>query len=203
MISFHRGDIAAARRHLADGDAHVKQIGTGSSPLALARSLDCERAGALPEALAALTEVFADAEELEGSRTCSPTPSGSPSRPGDLATAQALAGHAAALAAGSEIPHRQANALYCRGLLDHDAAPLLAAADRYEAARRPLLSARRWRPPPASSSRADDREPGPGRLSRAVEIYTSLGAAADVPGCLPGSARRESGSARTPGTGGR
>ena len=44
---------------------------------------------------------------------------------GDLGTARAIAGHAAALAAESEIPHRQANALYCSGLLDHDATRLL------------------------------------------------------------------------------
>ena len=36
-------------------------------------------------------------------------------------------------AAGSETPHRQANALYCQGLLDHDGAKLLAAAGRYAA----------------------------------------------------------------------
>ena len=47
---------------------------------------------------------------------------------GDLRTAHALTGDAAELAAESEIPHRQANALYCRGLLDHDAPRLLAAA---------------------------------------------------------------------------
>jgi hypothetical protein len=57
---------------------------------------------------------------------------------GDLSTAQALTSQAAALAAGSEIPHRQANALYCRGLLDHDAHRLLAAANvvRLQATRR-------------------------------------------------------------------
>ena len=51
---------------------------------------------------------------------------------GDLGTAQALADQAATLAAESEIPHRQANALYCRALLDHDAARLLAAGERYD-----------------------------------------------------------------------
>jgi len=35
-----------------------------------------------------------------------------------LGTVQVLAGQAAALAAESEIPHRQADALYCRGLLN-------------------------------------------------------------------------------------
>jgi hypothetical protein len=61
---------------------------------------------------------------------------------GDQASAQALAGHADALAAGSKIPHRLANALYCRALLDRDAARLLVAAERYGDASRPLLRAK-------------------------------------------------------------
>ncbi len=67
MISFHRGEIAAARRHLAAAVPHAERIGhrlIGS--LALARSLDCEHDGALPEALAALTDAFdGNTEELE------------------------------------------------------------------------------------------------------------------------------------------
>ena len=99
---------------------------------------------------------------------------------GDLGTAQDLAGHAEALAAGSEIPHRQANALYCRGLLDHDAARLLTAAERYADAGRPLLSAQG-----AGGGRGEflgtgDRDQARAAFTRAVEIYTSLGAATDV-----------------------
>ena len=56
VISFHRGEIDAARRHLAAAVPHAKRIGHRPiGPLALARSLDCEQAGALQEALAALT----------------------------------------------------------------------------------------------------------------------------------------------------
>ena len=58
---------------------------------------------------------------------------------GDTAAAQTLADRAVALADDSEIPHRQANALHCRGLVDRDASRLLRAADRYHDARRPLL----------------------------------------------------------------
>ena len=101
-----------------------------SASLALARSLDREHDGALPEALAALTGEHdrrqrIDVEEMEDLL-------GDAVRlalqVGDLARAHAFADQAAALAAGSEIPHRQAAALYCRGLLDHDACELLAAA---------------------------------------------------------------------------
>jgi tetratricopeptide (TPR) repeat protein len=59
VISFHRGETAAARRHLAAASPHAKRIGRRPiGSLALARSLDREQAGALPEALAVLTEAF-------------------------------------------------------------------------------------------------------------------------------------------------
>ena len=61
MICFHRGEVAAARRHLAAAVPHAKRIGNRViGPLALARSLDREQAGALPEALAVLTAGFAE-----------------------------------------------------------------------------------------------------------------------------------------------
>jgi DNA-binding NarL/FixJ family response regulator len=99
---------------------------------------------------------------------------------GDVGTAQTLAGHAAALAANSEIPHRQANALYCRGLLDHDATQLLAAAERYDQASRPLLRAQALEAAAGEFIRSDDRGQARAAFTRAVEVYGSLGAAADV-----------------------
>ena len=127
VICFHRGEIAAARRHLAAAVPHAKRIGNRViGPLALARSLDCEQDDALPEALAVLTAGFADnTEELEEIEDLLADAVRLAMTTGDLDTAKDLAGHAAALAAESQIPHRQANALYCRGLLDHDAARLL------------------------------------------------------------------------------
>ena len=80
-----------------------------------------------------------------------------------MATAQSLAGQVAALAAGSEIPHRLANAAYCRGLLDHDGPALLAAADHYEDARWPLMSARALEAAAAEVLSAGNRRAGPGR----------------------------------------
>ena len=89
--------------------------------LVLARSLDREHAGALPEALAELTDAFdGNTEELEEIELLLPDGVRLATKADHLSTAQALAGHAATLAAESEIPHRQANALYTRGLLDHD-----------------------------------------------------------------------------------
>ena len=182
LICFHRGEISAARRHLAAAVPHAKRIGNRVvGPLALARSLDCEHAGALPEALAVLTAGFADStEELEEIEDLLADAVRLATEIGDLATAKALAGHAAALAAESEIPHRQANAHYCTGLLDHDAARLLRAAERYGDASRPLLSAKALEAAAAAFVSTDERDQARAAFTRAVEIYASLGAVTDV-----------------------
>jgi len=182
VICFHRGEITEARRHLAAGVPRAQRIGNRVvGPLALARSLDAEHSGALPEALAVLTAGFADnTEELDEIEDLFADAVRLATKIGDLGTAKALAGHAAALAAESEIPHRQANALYCRGLLDHDATRLLRAAERYSDASRPLLCAKALEAAAGDFVRTDDRGQARAAFMRAMEIYTSLGAAADV-----------------------
>ncbi|HEX2819954.1 MAG TPA: AAA family ATPase [Streptosporangiaceae bacterium] len=182
VICFHRGDTGAARRHLTAAAPHSERIGHRLvGPLALARSLDCEHASALPEALAALTDEFdGNSEELEDIEDLLADAVRLAAETGDLGTAQALASQAAELAAGSEIPHRQANALYCRGLLDHDAPRLLAAAAHYDDAGRPLLSAKALEAAAGFFVDAGDRSQARDAFTRAVDVYTSLGAAADV-----------------------
>jgi DNA-binding CsgD family transcriptional regulator len=143
--------------------------------------MDRELAGALPEALAVLTAGIAgNAEELDEIEELLADAVRLATTIGDLGTAQTLAGQAAALAAESEIPHRQANALYCRGLLDHDASGLLAAADRYGDAGWPLLRAKALEAAAGEFVRDGDRDQGRAAFVRAVEIYASLGAASDV-----------------------
>jgi DNA-binding CsgD family transcriptional regulator len=182
VISFHRGEIAAARRHLAAAVPHAKRLENRMiGLLALAHSLDREYEGELGAALATLTAGFGnrtvDLEEMEilfadAVRLAIET--------GDLRTAQVLAGHADTLAADSTIPHRQANAQHCRGLLDKDAPGLLAAAERYEQAGWPLLSAKALEAAAGAFVNADDRGQAREAFTRAVEVYASLGAAADV-----------------------
>jgi DNA-binding CsgD family transcriptional regulator len=182
VISFHRGEIGAARGHLAAAAPHAERLGHRLiTSLALARSLDREHDGVLPEALAALTEAFdGNPEEVEEIEDLLPDAVRLATETGDLTTAQALAGQAAALAAESEIPHRHANVLYCRGLLDHDASRLMAAAERYDDAGRPLLSAKALEAAAERFVDAGDRGQAREAFTRAVEVYTSLGAAADV-----------------------
>ena len=182
VICFHRGEVDVARRRLAATVPHAKRIGHRLiGPLALARSLDCEQVGAQPEALAALTEGFdGNTEEIQEIEDLLADAVRLATETGDRSTAQALAGHAAALAAESEIPHRQANALYCRGLLDHDGPRLLAAADRYDDASRPLMRAKALEAAAGHFVGAGDRDQARRAFTRAVEVYTSLDAAADV-----------------------
>jgi DNA-binding CsgD family transcriptional regulator len=182
VISFHRGEVGAARGHLAAAAPHAERLGHRLiTSLALARSLDCEHDGALPEALAALTDAFdGSTEEVEEIEDLLPDAVRLAAQADDLGTAQALADRAAALAAESEIPHRQANALYCCGLLDRDAPRLLAAAERYDDAGRPLLRAKALEAAAERFVDADDRGQAREAFTLAVEVYTSLGAAADV-----------------------
>jgi DNA-binding CsgD family transcriptional regulator len=182
VICFHRGEIAAACGHLDAAAPHATRIGNRLiGPLALARSLDCEQAGALPDALAALTAGFAeDTEELDEIEDLLADAVRLATEVGHQSTATVLVGHAAALADGSEIPHRQANALYCHGLLEHDTAQLLTAAERYADAGRPLLHAMALEAAAEEFVDTDDRDQARAAFTRAVEIYTSLGAAADV-----------------------
>jgi DNA-binding CsgD family transcriptional regulator len=182
VIYFHRGELDAARRHLDAARPHAERLGNRIiPPLALARSLDCEQAGVLAAALAELTAGLSNnAEELEEIGELLPDGVRLATVIGDLDTAEALAGHADALAAHSEIPRRLANALLCRGLVDGDAAQLLRAADGYAAATRPLLSAQALEAAADRFAGASDRDRARGAFTRALELYGSFGAMSDV-----------------------
>jgi DNA-binding CsgD family transcriptional regulator/tetratricopeptide (TPR) repeat protein len=182
VIRFHCGEIAAARRSLEAAVPHAEKIGNqvvGS--LALARSLDREYAGETAAALALLTAGLAEnAEELDEIEDLLPEAVRLATEAGAQDTARTLAGHAAALAAGEEIPHRQANALYCQAMLERDAAGLLAAAKRYGDAGRPLPCAKALEAAAGEFLSADDRDQARAAFIRAMETYTSLGAVTDV-----------------------
>jgi DNA-binding CsgD family transcriptional regulator/tetratricopeptide (TPR) repeat protein len=182
VISFHRNEAAAAREHLSATEPHALRIGQRSiPPLVVARSMDREQAGDLPEALAVLTAAFdgspddlGETEDLlmDAVRLALKT--------GDKWTAQTLAGQAAALAEGSQVPHRQANALYCRGLIDRDASVLLEAAQRLEDAGRPLPRARALEAAAECLVEIEERTPARLAFEQAVAVYEFLGAEADL-----------------------
>jgi DNA-binding CsgD family transcriptional regulator len=182
VICFRRSEIAAARRYLAAAAPHAERMGNRLiGPLALARSLACEQAGKPGDALAVLTAAITDnTEALDEVEDLLADAVRLAVETGATDTAQSLAGHASALATGSQIPHRQANARYCHGLLDHDGAGLLSAAERYGDAGRPLLRAKALEAAAAEFVRADDRDQARAAFTSAGDIYTSLGAVTDA-----------------------
>jgi DNA-binding CsgD family transcriptional regulator len=181
-IGFHRNEPDAARRHLSAAEPHMLRIGHRSIPqFELARSLERELAGAPNEALAILTAPFngspddlGEIEDLFGDAVRLAV------KVGNNATAQMVAGQAVALAKGSEIPHQQANALYCQGMVDRDAFVLLTAAQRYADAGRPLLRAKALEAAAERLIEADDKTKARQAFEQAVEVYEFLGAEADL-----------------------
>ena len=182
VICFHRGEITAARGHLAAAVPHAKRIGNRViGPLALARSLDCEQADALPEALAVLTAGFADNEKNSTrSRTCWLTPSAWPRR--------SATWHREDPRRPRRGPRRRIGdpaPAGERALLPRPAGPRCHPAARGRGALRATPAGR------CSGAKAleaaagdfvgtDDRDQARAAFTRAVEIYTSLGAATDV-----------------------
>jgi DNA-binding CsgD family transcriptional regulator len=182
MIDFHRNDPAAGRRHLAAAEPYWQLIGQRVLPqVLLARSLDREQAGDLPAALNVLTATFDenpdDLGEIEDLLADAVRLA---LKVGDKSIAQTIAGQAATLAEGSEIPHQQANALYCRGMVDRDAFVLLAAAQRYADAGRPLPRAKALEAAAECLVQAEERTGARQAFEQAVEIYEFLGAEADL-----------------------
>jgi DNA-binding CsgD family transcriptional regulator len=182
LISFHRNEPMTARTQLAGTEPHAERMRQRLiSPLLLARSLEREQAGSLSDALAALTAAFdgdpgdlAEIEDLLGDAVRLSV------KTGDKATAQSLAGQAAMLAEGSKIPHRQANALYCRGMVDRDAPTLLEAAQRFADASRPLPRAKALEAAAECLVDAEDRTGARLTFEQAMEVYEFLGAEADL-----------------------
>lgn len=182
QIAFHRNDLQAARNHLSAAMSLTERFGDRPiPPLMLARSLDREQAGSHREALAVLTAAFAgnpdDLGEIEDLladtvRLAVTT--------GDKETAQTITAQAAALAEGSVIPHQQANARYCRGMVDRDAFVLLDAAQRYADAGRPLPRAKALEAAAECLVEAEERTAARQAFEQAVEVYEFLGAEADL-----------------------
>jgi tetratricopeptide (TPR) repeat protein len=182
LIGFHRDDATAARGFLAAADSHAARIGGMLIPsLTLARSLNHEYAGALPAALSTLTRwLDGSTEEISQVQEIVPDAVRLAMRVGDLNTAQAITTQATDFAATWETPSVQGNSLYCRGVLGHDAPLLLAAAERYERAGRPLLRAKALESAAAAHADAGVLDRARVALTSAIRVYTWLGARADV-----------------------
>ncbi len=177
VISFHRGDAAAARSHLDRAAPHADRIGNrvvGS--LALARSVALEQADDATGALAALTGgLGAEAEELEEMEDLFPDAVRLAVELGDTATAAAVTCRAETLA-GAAVPHRIAAGLYCRGVFGRDPALLRRAAKEYEAAGRPLARAKALEAAALAAAESGDSVAARDAFTQAFDVYTDLDA---------------------------
>jgi DNA-binding CsgD family transcriptional regulator/tetratricopeptide (TPR) repeat protein len=181
-INFHRNDPDSARRQLAAAEPHWQRVDHRTTPsLALARSLEREQAAAPDEALAVLTSVMdSNADDLGETEDLLADAIRLAVKVDDKAAAQRVTEQADALAEGSEIPHQQATALYCSGMVNQDADTLLAAAQRYAEAGRPLPRAKALEAAAELLAEAEDKTAARQAFEQAVEVYEFLGAEADL-----------------------
>jgi len=99
---------------------------------------------------------------------------------GDKKTAQKITTQAVQIAEGSEIPSRQANALYCQGMVDQDAFVLLSAAQRFTDSGKKLPQAKAYEAAAQCLVEAGEMGKAKQALERAMEIYEFLDAEADI-----------------------
>jgi DNA-binding CsgD family transcriptional regulator len=182
VVAFHRNDPEPARQYLATAEPHWERIERRSiQALGLARSLEREQTGALAEGLAILTsEIDGNPDDLGEIEDLLVDAVRLAVKIGDESTAQAVSKQAATLADGSDIPHQQANALYCRGMVDRDAEVLLEAAQRYADAGKPLPRAKALEAAAECLVQAEERTAARQAFEQAVEVYEFLGAEADL-----------------------
>ena len=149
-IAFHRGDPDTARQHLALAAPSAEKIGNRVvASLTLARSLDHETANVPGLALEVLTAGIANqSEELDEMEDLLPDTARLAARMERPDVAADIAARAAVLARQSDVPHRRAAAVYCRGLVDRDPTLLRDAAEHYGEA-----ASRCWRGPGGSRRR--------------------------------------------------
>ncbi|MDT5034849.1 MAG: hypothetical protein QOE03_34, partial [Micromonosporaceae bacterium] len=180
-IRLHRGS-ASAGRDLNRAERFAARLGDqviGS--LVLARSLAREQAGAPAEAFAVLTDGLSDtAEDMENLTDLFADAVRLAVSVGDRTAGRAVTERAEAAARDSAVPHRTAVALHCRGLLDHDAAALLQAAEQYEVAGRPLPRAQALEAAGVALADAEDITGARGRFTDAFAVYAALGAGWDL-----------------------
>lgn len=180
-IRLHRG-APDGKVNLADAEPYASRLGDRViGPLILARSLEREQAGAPAEALAVLMEGLSDsAEEMEESGDLLADAVRLALSIQDTALAADLVRRAEKMTSISDVPHWQAVAYHCRGLLDHDPVPLLRAAECYEAAGRLLPRAQALEAAGVAMADRDDISGARTRFSEAFALYESLGASWDL-----------------------
>ncbi len=170
LIAGHRDDRAASGAHLrAVADRPVSGTALSNAPyLLMARALAAEQGGRLEEALGVLAPTLRPEgeQDMEERYLWLPDVVRLGIAVGDLASQ------------GTRLTRMAAGR--CRGLVDADAVPLLAAADYYRGAGRPLELAQSLEDAAVLLARAGQREAARVAYAEAIEVYTGLGADWDI-----------------------
>jgi DNA-binding CsgD family transcriptional regulator len=182
LIAGHRDDWVTAEEHLAA----ARDQATGSfrqravsSYLFRARALAAERAGRPGQAVAVLAQILDPgvAADMPDRYLLLPVLTRLALAAGDAATAAAAAQAAAEEAEREPVPVKIAAAGHCRGLLDGDPGPLLAAASQYEG---PLNSGQALEDAAVLLAGRGDLPAARRAFTDAAGVYHALGAAWDI-----------------------
>jgi DNA-binding CsgD family transcriptional regulator len=184
LIAAHRQDWQTAEDHLSelpDGSG-IRAAVANSHYVLLARALLAERAGGYAEAARILsTAVDPDmGPELSGRYILLPALARAASELADEATLAAAAAAAQQEAEGSALRVKSAMADQCRGLMTGDPGPVLAAADYFGTAGRPLDHGLALEDAAVLAARRGDQAAARRELGAAVVAYQVLGAEWDI-----------------------
>lgn len=185
LIAGHRDDRVTADEHLAAAQAQASgrlSKRAASSYLFRARALAAERAGRLDQAVTVLAQILDPgvAAQMPHRYLLLPLLTRLALAAGDDDTAAAATQAAAQEAEREPAPVKTAAAGHCRGLLDGDPGPLLAAAATYDSAGRPFDRAQALEDAAVLLAGRGDLAAARRALTDAVRLYRALGAAWDV-----------------------
>jgi DNA-binding CsgD family transcriptional regulator len=184
LIAGHRDDGDTAEQHLAAvADVLIRDaVSWDYSALLLARALAAERAGRTAEAVAEFARCLEPGSpgNLLDRYMLLPTLVRLALAAGDAATAKAAARAAAAEAEREPRPVNTAAADHCRGLIEADPGPVLAAASYYQSAGRLLDRAQALEDAAVLLAGRGDTQAARAAFREAISGYEALGAEWDI-----------------------
>ena len=179
-IQLHQGEAAGAELAAA-GEVAALLGHRVVYPLALATSLDLERSGAPDRALGVLLEALSrSAEEQAETAPLLAETVRLAVLLDEAGSAAAATLRAAGLAGDGASPHRTATVLHCQGLVDNDPQRLVAAAEHYAAAGRPLPRAQALAAAGLAAAGRGDGAMARTRFTEAFAAFEALGAHWDI-----------------------
>jgi DNA-binding CsgD family transcriptional regulator len=186
-IAVHRDDRSASEGALASAQDQPIATATDRSTcgcLVSARALAAERDGRLAEAAEIMSVVLdPDSVSVENRHRFFADVVRLALAAGDRSTAEAAGRVAEAEMARGPNPSKQAALARCRGLLDADPAPLLAAADHYRASSCTVELAQTLEDAAVLLAAADGADAARAAYTEATLLYADLGAVWDMRRC--------------------